>query len=151
MSDLKEKLTEAATSLGERASGVAEDLRDRAEDAWDSAQRGSKRAIRKGSTYVHKNPVPTALAAFAFGLVLGLFLSRRHPASLTERVIAGPLHESKGMLLGLLIACGTVLSRAFSSASQTTGEIVEKVGGELQDSLKPLRKAAGKPERHLAF
>ena len=38
MDNLKDKLTGAATNLGESASGVADDLQSRAKDAWDSVQ-----------------------------------------------------------------------------------------------------------------
>ena len=142
ITELKEKLTDAATHLSESANGVAEDLQSRAKDAWDSVQDQTDRAVRESSAYVHKNPVPTALAAFGFGLALGLLLNHRAPVSLRDRYIAEPLHQSKGVLLGLLLACGTLFRRTFSSASSAAEKIAANVGGEFQDSLKPLRKAA---------
>ena len=104
MTDLKDNLTNAAINLGERASRVAEDVQDHARDAWDTVQHGTHRAVRESSAYVRENPVPAVIAALGFGLVLGLFLNRREPASLKERYVTEPLHQSKGMLLGLLLA-----------------------------------------------
>jgi hypothetical protein len=86
--------------------------------------------------------VPIALAAFGLGLVLGLILNRRDSASLKDRYIAEPLHQSKGVLLGLLIACGALLRRTLSSASNTVEEIAENVGDNLKDALKPMRRDA---------
>ena len=142
MTELKDKPTDAATRLGKGASGVAGDLQTRAEDAWDSVQHRTNRALRKSSAYAHKNPVPIALAAFGLGLVLGLILNRRDSASLKDRYIAEPLHQSKGVLLGLLIACGALLRRTLSSASNTVEEIAENVGDNLKDALKPMRRDA---------
>ena len=81
MSDLGDKVTDAAARLGESASGLAEDVQDRARDAFHAVEYSTKRAVRQGSAYVRKNPVPTALGAFALGLVLGLLLSRRQAAT----------------------------------------------------------------------
>jgi ElaB/YqjD/DUF883 family membrane-anchored ribosome-binding protein len=149
MDDLKEKLTDTATSLGEDVRGVAGELRTRTKDAWDSAQHQARRAVRESSACVRENPVPAALAAFGLGLVLGLILSRREPASFKDRCIAAPLHQSKGALLGLLVACGALIRRSFSSASTTAGEIAENVSAELKDTLKPLKKAARETGRKL--
>lgn len=142
MTDFKDKLTDAATRLDEGASGVAEGLQSRAEDAWDSVQHRTKRAVRKSSAYVHKNPVPTALAAFGCRLVLGLILNRRDSVSFRNRYITEPLHQSRGVLLGLLIACGTLLRRTLSSASNAVEEIAENVSDDLKGSLKPMRRDA---------
>jgi ElaB/YqjD/DUF883 family membrane-anchored ribosome-binding protein len=139
---LNHKLNNDATRLGEDASDVAEDLLTRTQDAWDSVKQQTNRAVRESSAYVHKNPVPIALAAFGFGLVLGLFLNRRHPVSFKNRYLAEPLHQSRGVLLGLLVACSALLRRTISSASGAAEEIAENVSDGLQDSLKPLRKAA---------
>ena len=149
--DLNHKLTDVATRLGEDASDVAEGLQARAQDAWDSVQQQTNRAVRESSAYVHKNPVPIALAAFGFGLVLGLSLNRRHPVSFKNRYIAEPLHQSRGMLLGLLVACGALLRRTISSASGAAEEIAENVGDSVQVSLKPLRKAALQNGRKLGL
>ena len=140
MTDIDDKLTNAATKLGESASGIAEELQTRAEDAWDSVQYRTKRAVRKSSAYVHKHPVPPVLAAFGCGLVLGLILNRRDSVSFRNRYVAEPLHQSRGVLLGLLIACGTLLRRTLSSASSAVEEIAENVGDDLKASLKPMRR-----------
>ena len=151
MTDIEDKLTDDATRLSEGATSVAEDLQTRAKDGWDSVQQQTNRAVREGSVYVRENPVPTALAAFCFGLVLGLVLSRREPVSFKDRYIAEPLHQSKGVLLGLLIAGGTLLRRVFSSTSSAAGEIAAHVGDDLQESLHPLRKAARQTGRKLGL
>ena len=149
--DLKHQLNDDATRLGEDASDVAEDLQYRAEDAWNSVRQQTDRAVRESSAYVHKNPVPIALAAFGCGLVLGLSLNRRHPVLFKNRYIAEPLHQSRGMLLGLLMACGALLRRTISSASGAAEEIAENVSDGVQDSLKPLRKAALQNGRKLGL
>lgn len=151
MTDLKDQLTDAATSLGEGASGVAKDLQTHASDACGSVQHRANRAVREGSAYVHRNPVPTALAALGFGLVLGLVLNRRDQGSFKDRYIAEPLHQSRGVLLGLLIACSALLKRTFSSASNAAEEIAGNVGDDLRDSLKPLRRAARQTGRKLGL
>jgi len=150
MDNLKDKLTGAVTSLGGSASGVADDLQSRAKGAWDSVQDQTDRMIHESSAYLRKNPVPTALAAFGFGLVLGLFLHRREPESFTDRYIAGPLRQSKGPLLGLLIACGAVLKRAFSSGSSAAEEATDNVGDGSKDFLKPLRRAVRRTGRKIS-
>jgi ElaB/YqjD/DUF883 family membrane-anchored ribosome-binding protein len=150
MNNLKDKLTGAATSLGESASGVADDLQSRAKDAWDSVQHQTDRVMHESSAYFRKNPLPAALAAFGFGLVLGLILHRREPKSFTDRYIAGPLHQSRGVLLGLLIACGTLLRRAFSSASSAAEDAADNVGDGLKESLKPLRRTARQTRRKIS-
>ena len=151
MTDIKAKLNDAGTRLGEGASNVAEDLQTRAEDAWDSVQHRTDRAVRESSAFVRKNPVPTALVAFGFGLALGLFLKRHDPVSFKDRCIAEPLHQSRGVLLGVLIALGALLRRTFSSASRTTAEIAENVGDEWEDSLKPFKNAARQTGRRLGL
>lgn len=79
MSEFKERITHAATSLSEGTCGAAEELRDHAEDAWHSVQYRARRGLRAGSAYVRKNPARIALVTFAFGLALGLILRRREP------------------------------------------------------------------------
>ncbi len=151
MTDLKDKLTSAANSLGESASGAAENLQTHAKDAWDSVQSGTNRAVRESSAYVRENPVPAVIAAVGFGLVLGLLLSHREPVSFKDRYVTEPLHQSKGMLLGLLLACGGLLKRTLSSASGAVEEIFENAGDDLKDSVKPLRTAARQVGRKIGL
>ena len=151
MTDLKDQLTCAATNLEEKASGVAEDVQARAKDAWESVQSGTHRAVRESSAYVRENPVPAVIAAVGFGLVLGLLLTRREPVSFKDRYVTEPLHQSKGLLLGLLLACGGLLKRTLSSASGAVEEIFENVGDDLKDSVKPLRTAARQAGRKIGL
>ena len=151
MTDLKDKLTDAATSLGEGASGVAEDLQSRANDAWDSVQDRGNRAVRESYAYVREHSVTTALAAFGVGLVVGLLVNRRDPVSFKDRYIAEPLHQSRGVLLGVLLAFGALIRRTLSSAASDAGEIARNVGYDLNDSLKPLRRAARKTGEKLGL
>ena len=145
MSNLEDKITDAAPSFGESAREVANDVRTHTKDAWDSVQDGTHRAVRESSTYVRENPVPTVLAALGIGLVVGILLSRRDRASFQDRYIAEPLHRSKGVLLGSLIACGAMLKRTFSSASTAVGN----VGEDLNDSMEPLKRAVRRTGRKL--
>ena len=147
MSKLEDKITDAATSLGESASDVANDVRTHAKNAWDSVQHGTNRAVHEGSTYVRENPVPTVLAALGVGLVLGVLLGRRDRTSFQDRYIAEPLHRSKGVLLGSLVACGAMLQRTFSSASN----VARNAGEELNESMQPLKRAARRTGRRLGI
>jgi ElaB/YqjD/DUF883 family membrane-anchored ribosome-binding protein len=151
MNNMKNKLTETATSLGEGAEHVAEEMQHRAKDTWDSVRQQSNRAMRGSSAYVRENPVPTALAAFGVGLCLGLLLNRRDPASFNDHYVTEPLHQSKGVLLGLLIASGALLRRVFSSASSVVEEMAENAGDDIKESLKPVRRAARKARRTLGL
>jgi ElaB/YqjD/DUF883 family membrane-anchored ribosome-binding protein len=151
LNDLKDKLTDATTSLSEGAGGIAVDLQTRAEDAWDSVQHRTNHAVRESSAYVRKNSVPIALAAFGFGLVLGLLWNRREPLSFKDRYVSKPLQQSRGVLLGLLVACGTLLRRTFSSASSAAEVFAGNVGDDLQNSLKPLKRTARQTGRKFGF
>lgn len=128
MSEFKDNLADAATSLSEGASDVAEDLRNHAEDAWHSVQHRARRAIRAGSSYVRKNPARAALATFAMGLALGLILRRHEPESFKDRYLSKPLRKSKGVLNGLRNVMVVALSLftllplpAASGASEISG------------------------------
>ena len=147
MNNLKDTLTDAATHLGESASGVAEDMQARAKDAWDTMQHRTDRAVRESSAYVRGNPVPTALAVFGFGLAVGLLLNRRPPASLTERYIDEPLHRSRGILLGLLLGVGALLRRSAHSASNAAEDIAGRFGDGLKETVEPLSEAAKRTGR----
>ena len=147
MTNIHDTLTGTATKLGEGATGLADEVQARAEDAWNSVQHRTDRAVRESSEYVHRNPLPTALAAFAVGLVLGLALNRREPVSFQDRYVAEPLHHSRGLLLGLVLACGTLLRRTLASASSAA----ESAGHDLQDALKPVSKAARQTGRKLGL
>ena len=151
MNNLKDTLTDAATNLSESASGAAEDLQARAKDAWNSVQHGTNRAVREGSAYVRGNPVPTALAVFGFGLAVGLLLHRRQPASFTERCIDEPLHRSRGILLGLLVALGAMLRRSAHSASSAAEDIAGRFGDGLKETVEPLSEAARRTGRRMGL
>lgn len=107
--DLNHKLTDDATRLGEGGSDVAGGSQTCAKETWNSVQRKTHRAVCESSAYIHKNPLPIALAAFGFGLVMGLFLSRRYPVSFKHRYIEESPHQSRSMPVGLIIACITLL------------------------------------------
>ena len=151
MNNLKDTLTDAATHLGESASGVAEDMQARAKDAWDTMQHRTDRAVRESSAYVRGNPVPTALAVFGFGLAVGLLLNRRPPASLTERYIDEPLHRSRGILLGLLLGVGALLRRSAHSASNAAEDIAGRFGDGLKETMEPLSEAARRTGRRMGL
>ncbi len=138
--DLKNKLADAATSLGASASDAAKDLRTHAKDTWDSVQEHTQSAVKESATYVRKNPVPTALAALGIGLVIGLLLRRRTPETFTHRYISEPLHASRGALLDFLNKGSGLVKRTFSTA----GEMAENVSDELKGTLKAARKTGRK-------
>jgi len=77
MNHLGNEVTAVAARLARGASQVAEDLQCRATQVWHAAGDGTRRVARQGSTYVRRNPLPTALAALGLGLALGLVLHRR--------------------------------------------------------------------------
>jgi len=112
MTSLKDKLTDAATSLGDSASGVVQEVESRAKDAWDTVQYRTNRAVRKSTACAHKHPGRTALTAFGLGVGLGLLLHRQAPASLPARSMARP---SPGVPVGLIIACIALIRSIFFS------------------------------------
>lgn len=99
---MKDTLTDAAAKLGSDATNAAHDLQDHAKDAWNSAQKETKRAMRMGTDYAHDHPLPIALVAAGLGVALGLFLHRR------------------GLLCGLLFAGGAYLSQCMADSSCCT-------------------------------
>lgn len=151
MNNLKDTLIEPATNRRESASGAAEDLQARAQDAWNSVQHGTNRAVRESSAYVRGNPVPTALAVFGFGLVVGLLLHRRQPASFTERNFDEPLHRSRGIFIGLLVGLGALLRRSAHSASGAAEDIAGRFGESLKETVEPLSEAARRTGRKMGL
>ena len=73
---------------------------------------------------------------------MGLLVSRREPKGFKDLYIDAPLHQSKGLLLGALIAAGAMLRRTLSTAGHAAEEIAGDVGDDFKKSMKPLRKAA---------
>lgn len=151
MNFLECKLTDAATRLRQGASDAAGDLRAHLKDGWHSVQQRTGRAARESAAYVRENPVPISLAAFGCGFVLGLCLDRRALVSFKNRYIADPLHNSIGVLPGLLLACVTARGRSRSSANSAGEKIAERVGGDSPDLPQPLKSTARhsgrKPDR----
>lgn len=111
MTVLRDKLTDVATSV----SDSADELRSQARDAWDNVGYRTNRALRKSATYVHKNPVSTALTAFGVGFVLGTFLSRCDAGPFKMRHIE---QSSRGVPVGMIVACATLLRSIFSSGAR---------------------------------
>jgi ElaB/YqjD/DUF883 family membrane-anchored ribosome-binding protein len=136
--DLKDKLTDAAHSLGEDATTAAKSAQTKAKEAWECAQEETQRAIRLSSLYARQHPLSTALVAVGVGVAIGLLINRsREPLSLTDRYINEPLHQSKGLLLSLLVAGSAILKRTLASATCAASELAEDVNG----ALKPVKKA----------
>ena len=137
MSDLKDQLSNAATRLTDSAHEFADDLQSQAHEQWDSVQDRAGLALRQSKHYLLENPVPVTAAAFGLGLVVGALLSRTAPVSLTDRYVSQPIRESRGVLLGLMIAGGALLRRTFLA----TTTAAEDLHGELNSSLQPVKKA----------
>ncbi len=76
MNDFKEHLTDAATSLGEGATAVAEDLQSGFRDTWHSVQDQTRRGAQQSVAYARQRPLSTNLVVFGLGLVAGAFLAR---------------------------------------------------------------------------
>ena len=106
ITDIKNKLTEAAKNV-----------QTKAKDAWECAQDETQRAVRLSSLYARQHPLSTALVAVGVGVVIGLLVRRREPETFSDRFISEPLHQSKGLLLGLLVAGSAILKRTLSCAS----------------------------------
>lgn len=138
ITDLKDKLTDAAHRLGEDATAAAKCAQAKAKEAWECAQEESRRAVRLSSLYARQHPLSTALVAVGVGVVIGLLINkRREPETLAERYLAEPLHQSKGLLLGLLVAGSAMLKRTLSCATCAASDLA----GDVKDALKPMKKA----------
>src|ERR1043166_3908500 len=109
MNEFKDTLPDTAISPSESAGTLADDVQDGAKGASDSVQHETNCVVRKSSAYVKNNPVPTALVAFAAGLVVGVLLNQRGAKTLNSRYIAEPLHQSRAAMFGVLLACGALL------------------------------------------
>ena len=145
INDLKDKLTDAAASLGDSATDVARNLQSQAKDAWDTVQDQTQHALRESAAFATRHAVPTALVACGIGLVAGLALNRRAPASLTDSHIVKPLYQSRGLLLGVLIACGTLFKRTFSGAAAELADLARDNGkAAVKTTKRAVRKAARK-------
>jgi ElaB/YqjD/DUF883 family membrane-anchored ribosome-binding protein len=132
MNDLKNTLTNAASSLRKGASGLAEDLQGRAQDAcgyaaeelkrrsqetWDSVQGGTKDAVRQGSSYLLAHPWLTALGASGAGFILGICFHHRHADATSSAALPKMLSSSRGVLLpslSFLFAAGALLTHCLS-------------------------------------
>ncbi len=132
---LGDELSDAATNLRSNATDSAEKIQDYASDTWDKVRCQTENVIDRSTAYVRKNPVPAVMTALgsglALGFALGLILVRREPASLSERYIDAPLHRSRGILLGLVVALGALLRRSASSASSAAEELAENINDQL--------------------
>ena len=84
ITELKDKLTDAAADLGTGAMGVAQNLQSHAKDAWDTVQDQTQRAVHESAAFARKHPVSTALVACGVGLLAGMLLKGR--AQLRSRI-----------------------------------------------------------------
>ena len=138
ITDLKDKVTDAAKSLGEDATAAVKCAQTQAKEAWECAQEESRRALRLSSLYARQHPLSTALVAVGVGVVIGLLINKRNePESLTDRYITEPLHQSKGLLLGLLVAGSAILKRTLSCATCAASGLA----GDVKDAIKPVKQA----------
>ena len=130
-------ITDAAHSLAEDATAAAKCAQTKAKEAWECAQEETQRAVRLSSLYARQHPLSTALVAVGVGVVIGMLINRRDPHSLTDRYLTEPLHQSKGLLLGLLVAGSAMLKRTLACATCAASEIA----GDVKDAIKPVKQA----------
>jgi ElaB/YqjD/DUF883 family membrane-anchored ribosome-binding protein len=72
----KEHITEAAESLKETASPIADATRWAAETAWNDAKSEVSRLHSICEGYVREKPIQTLLVLFAMGVLVGLLVRR---------------------------------------------------------------------------
>ena len=84
VSGAEDMLTRAANATGEKAAELRNQalqqlqaLRERMNEAQETAIRQSKAAARATDEYVHENPWRSLLAAASVGVVVGLLIGRR--------------------------------------------------------------------------
>ena len=84
ISGAEDMLTQAASATGDKAAELRSQalnqlraLRERMNDAQDTAIRQGKAAARATDEYVHENPWRSIVAAASIGVVVGLLISRR--------------------------------------------------------------------------
>ena len=66
----------AAEDLKSAATSMAEDYRDKANQAWDEAKVRVRTLQEDGEEYVRENPMRAVFAALGIGFVLGLIFRR---------------------------------------------------------------------------
>ena len=71
----KEAMT-AAKDLQSAGAAVAENYREKAQQAWGNAKAQALDWQQDGQEFVRQNPIKTVLTALAIGLVLGLAIRR---------------------------------------------------------------------------
>lgn len=142
ITELKDKFTDAAADLGAGAMSVAQNLQSHAKDAWGTVQDQTSNAMHESVEFARKHPATTALVACGVGLLAGLLLKGRAPASFKDRYIMKPLHQSRGLLLGALIACGTLFKRTFTYAEHATKSVGDNGKGVVKTVKRAIRKAA---------
>lgn len=84
VSGAEDMLTRAANATGDKAAELRSQalqqlraLRERMNDAQETALRQSKAAARATDEYVHENPWRSIVAAASVGVVVGLLIGRR--------------------------------------------------------------------------
>jgi ElaB/YqjD/DUF883 family membrane-anchored ribosome-binding protein len=151
MNTTENKPASSTNALFEEGRHMKEDVQAYAKEAWENVQDQTGRAVRGSSLYVRENPVPTALAAFGLGLVVGLLLSHREEPSMRKRYIDDPLDHSTGALLGLATAVSALLNRNMHSASHAAEGFADNVSDSFKKNLEPLADAARRAGRKLGL
>jgi ElaB/YqjD/DUF883 family membrane-anchored ribosome-binding protein len=140
--DIKDKLIGGAQVLAKSGRDVVVNLRSHAKHAWNSVQHRTGRVLRESATYVRKNPLPATLIACGIGLALRLLLRRRAPTPKAATL-------AKPLLVGLFIATGAMLRRAFSPAG-IAGEASTPANETANGAVKPLKKSTRRIKRSLS-
>ena len=84
VSGAEDMLTQAASATGDKAAELRNQalqqlkaLRERMNEAQETALRQSKAAARATDEFVHENPWRSIVAAASLGVVVGLLIARR--------------------------------------------------------------------------
>jgi hypothetical protein len=105
-SDFESKTT--GTTTGE----MTEDLRQRAEQAFQRTKDQAGAALDRGELYVRENPISFVLFALLGGFLLGMLLGPRK-RNFQDRYIDEPLEKSQGAIIAASLALGALARRAF--------------------------------------
>ncbi|MDB6151761.1 MAG: hypothetical protein JWL90_214 [Chthoniobacteraceae bacterium] len=147
----KNQPVSSTDALIEEGTHMKEDVQAYAKEAWENVQDQTGRAVREGSLYVRENPVPTALAAFGLGLIVGLVLSHREEPSMKKRYIDEPIDRSHGALLGLVATLSSLLTKNIHSASNAAEDFSDNVGDTWKKNFEPFADAARRAGRKLGL
>jgi hypothetical protein len=114
------------------------------ETLWTNSKEKAVEALQRGGEYLRENPIPVLATALIFGFAVGLLAGPHRTESWQERHIQEPLEESRGAILGVLLALAAVWKRFFRSASSAARATGESVSSQTERLAKTARRAGRK-------